>query len=157
MLGMPSRQCSLLIPLNCLQYEVLHLRQPRLEAAVFKRMVNTACTYLYSNLSMCLVKEVLHVSYLCYCSVHFLPIHLPCSLFLLALVLLAPSVNITNDLSTFLGQDLNVSERPELTSAKVVISGGLSICSTNQTANGMGGIFFCRKGNEKWRELSTLV
>lgn len=37
---------------------------------------------------------------------------------------LAPPINVSNDLSVYEGQELSISERPELTAAKVVISGG---------------------------------
>ena len=36
----------------------------------------------------------------------------------------APGAETSNDLSSWVGEELNVSDRPELTSAKVVVSGG---------------------------------
>ena len=40
------------------------------------------------------------------------------------LIFVAPSVSVSYDLSKFEGQELSKSERPELTAAKTVISGG---------------------------------
>lgn len=37
----------------------------------------------------------------------------------------APAVNIENNYSTFINQELAKSDRPELTSASIVISGGM--------------------------------
>ena len=39
-----------------------------------------------------------------------------------------PAVAINNTISSFEKQELSVSERPELTAAKVVISGGVWLC-----------------------------
>lgn len=39
----------------------------------------------------------------------------------------APSGNYATDLTTFVSQELSKSDRPELTSAKVVISGGKNL------------------------------
>ena len=44
--------------------------------------------------------------------------------FILISSFLAPSADASNDLSAWVGEELNVTDRPELTSAKVVISGG---------------------------------
>lgn len=46
---------------------------------------------------------------------------------LLLHLLTAPAAETSNDLSSWVGEELNVSDRPELTSAKVVVSGGRSL------------------------------
>ena len=48
-------------------------------------------------------------------------------LILLLHLLTAPAAETSNDLSSWVGEELNVSDRPELTSAKVVVSGGTSL------------------------------
>ena len=44
----------------------------------------------------------------------------------------APAAETSNDLSSWIGEELNVSDRPELTSAKVVVSGGKCLSHTYQ-------------------------
>ena len=46
------------------------------------------------------------------------------------LCLTAPAAETSNNLSSWVGEELNVSDRPELTSAKVVVSGGVTIISS---------------------------
>ena len=43
------------------------------------------------------------------------------------LCLAAPAAETGNDLSSWVGEELNVSDRPGLTSVKVVVSGGVTI------------------------------
>ena len=38
------------------------------------------------------------------------------------------SANISNDVSEWVGQELSQSDRPELTAARTVISGGVCVC-----------------------------
>ena len=47
--------------------------------------------------------------------------------FSIVVYLTAPTAETSNDLSSWVGEELNVSDRPELTSAKVVVSGGTLI------------------------------
>ena len=49
------------------------------------------------------------------------------------LCLAAPEAETGNDLLAWVGEELNVSDRPELTSAKVVVSGGVTIRSMLKT------------------------
>ena len=47
-----------------------------------------------------------------------------CEVFFYWYLVLGPPIEINNTVSSFDKQELSVSERPELTAAKVVISGG---------------------------------